>query len=66
MVGVDSLENYYKTNSDLIHTRFFTLQELDNMLPFERDIYISLHNKYIEEKEEEKRNSTNSLSNLLR
>jgi len=37
----DNLLNYYKTNFDLIyHHDLVTLTELENMLPFEREVYI--------------------------
>ena len=50
MVGEHSLFNHYKTNSDLIHQNIFSLSELDEMLPFERDVYIQLHNVAVEKK----------------
>jgi len=36
------LENYYKTNFALIHYHKYSLSELEMMLPWERQIYISL------------------------
>lgn len=34
----------------------YSLTELDNMMPFERDIYVSLLIQYIEEQEQEMQN----------
>lgn len=50
MVGEQSLFNHYKTNSDLIHLNIFSLSELDEMIPFEREVYIQLHNSTVDKK----------------
>lgn len=44
----DNLENYYKTNFSLIQHHKYSLTELENMLPWERDIYIAMLIQYIE------------------
>ena len=41
-MGDDSLKNYYVTNFSLMHYHKYSLTELDNLLPFEKEIYISL------------------------
>lgn len=38
----NTLEAYYQTNIGLIKANMFSLTELDNMVPFERDVYIEL------------------------
>jgi len=43
------LQNYYKTNFSLIQHHKYSLTELENMLPWERDIYITMLIQYIEE-----------------
>lgn len=48
----DSLENHYKTNFALMQHHQYSLTELDNMMPFERQIYKSLLMSYIEEENE--------------
>lgn len=45
----DNLRNYYKTNFSLMQHHKYSLTELENMLPWERDIYISLLISFIEE-----------------
>jgi hypothetical protein len=45
----DNLKNYYKTNFALIHHHKYSLSELENMMPWERDIYVSMLIAYIEE-----------------
>ena len=43
----DSLENYYKTNFALMQHHKYSLTELDNMMPWEREIYIGLLEEHI-------------------
>lgn len=44
----DTLENHYRTNFNLQHFHHWTLTDLDNMLPFERDVYVNLLNQQLE------------------
>jgi len=53
----ESLESYYKTNFSLIQHHKYSLTEIENMIPWEREIYIALLKQYIEE--ENLKNSTN-------
>ena len=48
-MGHDSLLNYYKTNFALMQHHKYSLDDLENMIPFERDIYIMLLSQHIEE-----------------
>lgn len=41
--------NYYICNFTMAQFYKYSLTELDNMYPWEREIYISLLNKHIEE-----------------
>jgi len=43
------LASYYKTNFALIQHHKYSLTELEDMLPWEREIYITLLQNYIEE-----------------
>ena len=43
------LESYYKLNFALMQHHKYSLTELENMMPWERDIYVGLLNQYIEE-----------------
>ena len=45
----DNLKNYYKTNFSLMQHHKYSLTELENMMPWERDIYVSMLIAYIEE-----------------
>jgi len=44
-----SLESYYKTTFQLIQHHKYSLTELENMIPWEREVYITLLTQYIEE-----------------
>ena len=43
------LESYFKLNFSLIQHHKYSLTEIENMMPWERDIYVGLLNQYIEE-----------------
>jgi hypothetical protein len=44
-----SLESYYETNFALIQHHKYSLTELENMIPWEREVYIGLLQNYLEE-----------------
>ena len=48
----DSLANMYQLNFALIQHHKYSLTEIENMIPFERDIYVTLLKNYLEEQEE--------------
>ena len=48
----DSLFNYFKTNFALMQHHKYSLTELENMMPFEREIYLGLLEQYILEENE--------------
>ena len=52
MLSHDSVENYYKTNFGLMQHHKYSLTELENMMPFEREIYVGLLLNYIKEEKE--------------
>ena len=45
----EDLESYYKMNFALMHHHKYSLTELENMIPWEREIYVSLLQQYVEE-----------------
>lgn len=47
MLGQESLMSYYKTNFALVQHHKYSLSDLENMIPFEREIYILLLSQYI-------------------
>jgi len=48
----ESLFNYYNTNFQLMQHHKYSLTELDNMIPWEREIYLTLLMNYLEEEKE--------------
>ncbi len=48
-----NLLNYYKTNFALIHHHKYSLNEIENMIPFERDIYVDMLLDYLKKIEQQ-------------
>ena len=46
-----SLESYFKLNFALMQYHKYSLTEIENMMPWERDIYGGLLQRHIEEEE---------------
>ena len=45
----EDLESYFKTNFALMQHHKYSLTELENMIPWEREVYLNLLQRYIEE-----------------
>ena len=43
------LESYFKLKFALMQHHKYSLTEIENMMPWERDIYLGLLNQYIED-----------------
>ena len=54
-----NLEAYFKINFALIQHHKYSLTEIENMMPWERDIYVELLKQHIEEQklEQQKQNA---------
>ena len=48
MVHMD-LENYYKINFALLQYHKYSLTEIENLIPWERDIYIGMLQQHLED-----------------
>ena len=48
----ETLGNYFQTNFALMQHHKYSLTELDNMLPWERQVYIDMLVKFLEEERE--------------
>ena len=48
-LGYDNLINYYKTNFALMQHHKYSLSDLENMVPFERQIYVAMLIEYLEQ-----------------
>jgi hypothetical protein len=44
-----NLESYFKINFALMQHHKYSLWDIENMLPWERDVYVSLLQQHIEE-----------------
>lgn len=52
----NTLENYYLTIFTLVHNRKFTsIEDIENLIPFERDVYLKLMKADDERKADELR-----------
>ena len=47
-IAREDLESYYRINFSLMQYHKYSLTELENMMPWERDIYTSLLEQHIE------------------
>ena len=45
----EALESYFKTNFALMQHHKYSLTELENMIPWEREVYLTLLHQFIEE-----------------
>jgi len=55
----NDLASYYKINFALMQHHKYSLTELENMIPWEREVYLTLLQQYIEEenlKQQQNRN----------
>ena len=48
MIHMD-LENYYRLNFALIQYHKYSLTEIENLIPWERDIYVLMLKNHLEE-----------------
>jgi hypothetical protein len=56
-----SLESYFKLNFALMQYHKYSLTEIENMMPWERDIYVGLLQQHLEEerlKQQQQGNAT--------
>ena len=51
-LGYDELKNYYSTNFSLMQHHKYSLTELDNMIPWEKQIYVRMLTNHINEQNE--------------
>jgi hypothetical protein len=55
------LEAYFRINFALIQFHKYSLTEIENLIPWERDVYVGLLKQHIEEeklKQQQQRNAT--------
>ena len=54
-MGGENLANYYQTNFSLMQHHKYDLETLENMIPFERELYIMLLSQHIESVNEQQK-----------
>ena len=57
----EDLASYFKLNFALMQHHKYSLTELENMMPWEREIYVSLLQQYVEEEILKAQQQQNSL-----
>ena len=55
----NNLENYFRLNFAMMQYHKYSLTEIENMIPWERDIYVGLLKQHLEEEELKQQQSKN-------
>ena len=58
-MSYNSLENYFRTNFSLMQHHKYSLTEIENLLPWEREIYVTLLIQHLEEEKLRQQNQSN-------
>lgn len=66
MLGHDKLMNHYKTNFALVQHHKYSLSEIENMIPWERMIYIDLLKEFLKEQEQKLRDQAATIKKATR
>jgi len=54
-----SLENYYITVFNLVQHQKYSIAEIENLIPFERDLYVEMITAYLRQVDEERQRQRN-------
>ena len=54
-----NLEAYFKINFSLMQYHKYSLTEIENMIPWERDVYVELLKQHLEEEREKQKQDGN-------
>ena len=54
------LENYYKINFALLQYHKYSLTEVENLIPWERDIYIGMLKQHLEDEKLKQQQQSNA------
>jgi len=55
MFSYDTLKNYFKTNFAMMQHHKYSLNELENMMPWERAVYIDMLQDHLKSLEQQNR-----------
>ena len=64
-MGHDTLANHIKSNFNLIHHHKWNLSEIDQMMPWEKAIYVDMLNAWIKEQDDLARQAENEQKNMM-
>ena len=65
-MGHDKLGNVYETNFALMQHHHWSLSELDNMMPWERYIYVDLLQEFLKDEEQKAKDRENEMKDRAR
>jgi hypothetical protein len=54
------LENYYRLNFSLMQYHKYSLTEIENWIPWERDVYVGLLQQHLEEEQLKQQQMSNA------
>ena len=54
MMGYESLENFFKTNFGLLQHHKWDLRTIEEMVPWEKGLYVDMLENFLKQKEREK------------
>lgn len=66
MFCYDTLSNYYQTNFALMHHHKYSLTEIENLIPWEKFIYLELLMNVIREEQEQARAQESAMKSSRR
>lgn len=64
-MGHDTLANHIKSNFNLIHHHKWNLSEINEMMPWEKNIYVELLNNFLDEQELKEKQKENEHRNMM-
>ena len=64
-MGHDSLANVLKSNFNLIHHHKWNLNEVEQLMPWEKHIYVDMLNAWVKEQEDLAKQQENEHKNML-
>ena len=55
-MNYSSLESYYRTIWGMVHHHKWSISDIENLIPFERDLYVDMTSDYLKKQEEAMKN----------
>ena len=55
MFSYDNVMNFYKVNFSLVQHHKYSLAEIENMIPWERYVYVDLLSEFLKKQEQDRR-----------